>query len=41
MTQKLPKLLIIDDDAHLRHVPEVMARLDDLLPVPEVTRGAR
>ncbi len=30
-----------DDDAHLRHVPEVLARLDALQPVPEVTHGAR
>ena len=30
-----------DDDAHLRHVPQVLARLDALQPVPEVTHGAR
>ncbi len=30
-----------DDAAHLRHVPQVLARLDALLPVPEVTHGAR
>ncbi|HXR26617.1 MAG TPA: adenylosuccinate lyase [Candidatus Baltobacteraceae bacterium] len=30
-----------DEEAHLRHVPEVLARLDVLLPVPEVTHGAR
>ena len=30
-----------DDDAHLRHVPEVLARLDTLSALPEVTHGAR
>jgi adenylosuccinate lyase len=30
-----------DDDAHLRHVPEVLARLEALQPIPEVTHGAR
>ncbi|HXX60006.1 MAG TPA: adenylosuccinate lyase [Candidatus Sulfotelmatobacter sp.] len=30
-----------DDDAQLRHVPEVLARLEALQPVPEVTHGAR
>jgi adenylosuccinate lyase len=30
-----------DDDAHLRHVPQVLARLEALQPVPEVTHGAR
>ena len=30
-----------DDDVHLRHVPEVLARLDTLSALPEVTHGAR